>query len=127
MTERTGGSAWWQQKRAWWRRAHRRLPPYVWGALLFLAIAGLSGGLGAALAVVFTGKPLQRRAPTAAETQIFGQNAESIAAATLGLPNLTRPVHVLVLGTVVLSVDLPGATPPPPGKPLPMWRATWKG
>jgi len=113
MTERTGGSAWWQQKRAWWRRAHRRLPPYVWGALLFLAIAGLSGGLGAALAVVFTGKPLQRRAPTAAETQIFGQNAESIAAATLGLPNLTRPVHVLVLGTVVLSVDLPGATPPP--------------
>ncbi|NJK60790.1 MAG: LCP family protein [Oscillatoriales cyanobacterium SM2_1_8] len=72
--------------------------------------------MGAALAVVFTGKPLQRRAPTAAETAIFGQNPANIAAATLGLPNLTRPVHVLVLGTVVLSVDLPGATPPPAGQ-----------
>ncbi len=115
-SERTGGSTWWQQSRAWWRRARRRLPPYVWGTLLFLAIAGLSGGLGAALAVVFTGRPLQRRAPTAAEAKIFGKNPESITAATLGLPSLTRPVHVLVLGTVVLSVDLPGATLPPPGQ-----------
>ncbi|MFQ3679614.1 MAG: LCP family protein [Pseudanabaenaceae cyanobacterium] len=115
--ERTGG-AWWQRKRAWWRQTRRRMPPYVWGTLLFLAIAGVSGGLGAALAVVFTGKPLQRRVPTAAESEIFGQNPANIAAATLGLPSLTRPVHVLVLGTVVLSVDLPGATTPPPGQPF---------
>ncbi|AFY74653.1 transcriptional attenuator, LytR family [Synechococcus sp. PCC 7502] len=74
--------------------------------VFFLILALISGGIGAALAFFMSSKPFQQRALNSAEAGTFNSD---IASATLGLPALTRPVNVLVLGTIVLSSDLPGA------------------
>lgn len=71
--------------------------------LLFLAF--FAGGLGASTALFFNSRPFQK-----GENQ---QPVESIA----NVAKLRRPVNILVLGTVVLTSDLPEArfTPPPKG------------
>lgn len=83
-----------------------------WTVIVLIAIAILSGGLGAGFALVMTSKPLQQRALTDKEAEIFGQN-QSLAAATAGLPDLTRSVNILILGTIVLTSDMPGAPTTP--------------
>ncbi len=70
--------------------------------LLFLAF--LAGGLGASTALFISSRPFQR-------TESLEQ-VESI----VNVAQLRRPVNILVLGTVVLSSDLPGAKDIPPPK-----------
>ncbi len=72
-----------------------------------MAIA--SGSIGAGLAYFLTSKPFQQRALTAQEAEIFNRNQAEISAATAGLPELTRPVNILVMGTILLTGDLPNA------------------
>jgi polyisoprenyl-teichoic acid--peptidoglycan teichoic acid transferase len=83
--------------------------------LIFIIIAVISGGIGAAIAFLMSSKPFQQGTLTSAEAETFNSD---IASATLGLPALTRPVNILVLGTVVLSSDLPGAEDLPKPKYL---------
>jgi polyisoprenyl-teichoic acid--peptidoglycan teichoic acid transferase len=83
-----------------------KVPP-KFRAILFLSIIALiSGGVGAGIAFFMSSKPFQQRALNSVEAQAFSSD---IASATLGFPTLTRPVNVLVMGTVVLTSDLPGA------------------
>ncbi len=84
-------------------------------ALFLIFVVLISGGLGATLAFLMSSKPFQQKSLTAAEAETFNSD---IATATLGLPVLTRPVNVLVLGTIVLSSDLPGAASLPQPKYL---------
>jgi LCP family protein required for cell wall assembly len=77
---------------------------------MFLAL--LSGGLGAGVAYVLNSRPFQRQAVEAD----FNQGAEGMTSAIAGVPTLTRPVNILLLGTIVLSSDLPNASELPRGK-----------
>ncbi len=77
--------------------------------------------------MVMNSKPLQRSTLSREEAAIFGKNPEEIAAAAAGLPKLTRPVNILVMGTIVLTTDLPGATTPPPGQYLEQVSSTLNG
>jgi polyisoprenyl-teichoic acid--peptidoglycan teichoic acid transferase len=81
----------------------------------FITLALVSGSIGAAIAFFLSSKPFQQRALSASEAATFGSD---IAAPTLGLPTLTRPVNVLVMGTVILTSDLPGAEELPKPKYL---------
>lgn len=99
---------------------------FSWLTFLLAAIALISCGLGASLALVMTSKPLQQKALTPEEASVFGQE-NGLTAATAGLPSLTRPVNVLVLGTIVLSSDLPGAADKPKDKYLAQVDSTLNG
>jgi LCP family protein required for cell wall assembly len=92
-----------------------KIPPKFRAALFFIVMALISGSVGAAIAFVMSSKPFQQRALTSAEAGSFSSD---IATATLGLPELTRPVNVLILGTIVLTSDLPGAAALPQPKYL---------
>jgi polyisoprenyl-teichoic acid--peptidoglycan teichoic acid transferase len=89
-----------------------KIPSKFRAGIFLLVIALISGSIGAAIAFVMSSRPFQQGAVT--------QDAFSsdIATATLGLPELTRPVNVLVLGTIVLTSDLPGASTLPQPKYL---------
>jgi polyisoprenyl-teichoic acid--peptidoglycan teichoic acid transferase len=87
-------------------RPRRKLPLT---AIILIAIALVSGGLGASFALVMTSKPLQQRSLSDKEAAIFGQNGDGLTTSTAGLPELTRTVNILILGTIVLTSDLPGA------------------
>jgi len=91
-------------------------PKKLWVIFLLVVLAIASGGLGAGLAFVMTSRPFQQKALSAEELAVFGNS--DMAAPTLGLPALTRSVNVLVLGTIVLNTDLPGAPEPPKGEPM---------
>lgn len=75
------------------------------GFRLFLVfLAFLAGGLGAATALFVSSRPLQReQSPEAVESIV-------------NVAKLRRPVNVLVLGTVVLTSDLPENKDVPPPK-----------
>lgn len=83
-----------------------KIPPKFRAGIFFLVIALISGSIGAAIAILMSSKPFQQRALTSAEAGTFNSD---IATATLGLPELTRPVNLLIMGTIVLTSDLPGA------------------
>jgi len=89
--------------------------PKLRATIFLIAIAIVSGSIGAAIAFVMSSKPFQQRAFSAAEAEAFNSD---IATATLGLPELTRPVNLLIMGTIVLSSDLPGADTLPQPKYL---------
>lgn len=72
---------------------------------LLATISIIAGGCGAAIAFLMNSKPFQQSL-TSAEAETFNSD---IAKGTLGLPELTRPVNILVMGTIVLSSDLPSA------------------
>jgi len=74
--------------------------------LFFMVLALISGGVGAAIAVMLNSKPFQQQSLSGTETEAFKSD---IAAATMGIPELTSPVNILVMGTIVLTSDLPGA------------------
>ncbi|AFY70589.1 transcriptional attenuator, LytR family [Thalassoporum mexicanum PCC 7367] len=93
-----------------------------------LVVAGLSfmsASMGAAFAIFMTSKPLQQSALSAEEKAIFGD--ENLTASALGVPKLTRPVNILVMGTIVLTSDLPGATDQNPGEYLAQVNSTLDG
>lgn len=69
----------------------------------------LSAGAGALLAVSLASTPLMQRQLSPAEAAVFGKGGISTRS-SLQLPELTRPVNIMVLGTKVLTTDI--ANPP---------------
>jgi polyisoprenyl-teichoic acid--peptidoglycan teichoic acid transferase len=69
-------------------------------------VAMLSATAGALLAVSLSTTPLQQRKLTAEEAAVFSQG--DMAKLSMKMPELTRPVNILVLGLKVLSSDLDG-------------------
>jgi LCP family protein required for cell wall assembly len=79
---------------------------WLWVWLGFTGVAMLSATAGALLAVSLSSTPLLQSKLTAAEEAIFNKRG-SISRSTMRMPELTRPVNILVLGTKVLASDLP--------------------
>lgn len=76
--------------------------------LVGLGLAGvamLSATAGAILAVSLSASPLRQTQLSPEEAAIFSQD-EAIAYSRLRLPELSRPVNILVLGTKVLTSDI---------------------
>ncbi len=83
---------------------------WFWAGFGLSGVAMLSATAGALLAVSFTATPLLQRHLTPEEAAIFGKGG-SLTRSNLRLPELTRPVNVLVMGMSVLTVDV--SNPPP--------------
>ncbi|WP_103670360.1 LCP family protein [Pseudanabaena sp. BC1403] len=91
---------------------------HKWTLFIVLFVALLSGGLGAGLAFVLSSKPFQQRQLSTDEAAVFNRNSDGMTSAIAGVPTLTRPVNILVLGTIILTSDLPDAQSKPKGKYL---------
>jgi polyisoprenyl-teichoic acid--peptidoglycan teichoic acid transferase len=78
---------------------------WLWVWLGLTGVSMLSATAGALLAVSLSGSPLQQKALTAKEEGVFAQE-QAIAYNNLRLPELSRPVNILILGTKVLSSDV---------------------
>lgn len=89
-----------------------------WTLFVVLFVALLSGGLGAGLAFVLSSRPFQQRQLSADEAAVFSRNSDGMTSAIAGVPTLTRPVNILVLGAIILTSDLPDAQSKPKGKYL---------
>lgn len=89
-----------------------------WTLFVVLFVALLSGGLGAGLAYVLSSRPFQQRQLSSDEAAVFNKNANGMTSAIAGVPTLSRPVNILVLGTIILTSDLPDAQSKPKGKYL---------
>lgn len=76
-----------------------------------LAIAGISAGTGAFLAMSLASTPLLQSSLSEEEAKVFNQDSTMVGSGNLRFPKLTRPVNILVLGVKVLSSDLDN--PPP--------------
>jgi len=88
---------------------------HKWTLFVALFVALLSGGLGAGLAFVLSSRPFQQRQLSADEAAVFDKSSQ-LTSAIAGVPTLTRPVNILILGTIVLASDLPNAQTQPRGK-----------
>jgi polyisoprenyl-teichoic acid--peptidoglycan teichoic acid transferase len=88
-----------------------------WLMIVLIAIGLISGGLGASVALMLSSRPLQQSKLTPEEEAQFSQ-AASMTSLTAGIPTLTRPVNILVLGTILLTSDLPNAPKVPKTKYL---------
>lgn len=78
---------------------------WLWIWMGFTGIAMLSATAGAMLAVSLSSMPLLQTTLSPAEEAVFAKG-KSISRSSMRLPELTRPVNVLVLGTKVLTSDL---------------------
>lgn len=83
---------------------------WLWLGFGLTGVAMLSATAGALLAVSLSTTPLMQSHLTAEEAAVF--NSGGISKTNLRLPELTRPVNILVLGVKVLSSDL-GEQPDP--------------
>ncbi|MGL5060879.1 MAG: LCP family protein [Microcoleus sp.] len=70
-------------------------------------VAMLSATAGALLAVSLSTTPLQQQKLSPEEAAVFSKN--DMAKLNMKMPELTRPVNILVLGTKVLTTDLEGS------------------
>ncbi len=84
------------------QRRQKRRWALIWLGLT--AVAMLSASAGALLAFSLSSTPLRRANLTPEEAAIFEDDA--ISTQNLKLPALTRPVHILVIGTKVTISDL---------------------
>ncbi|MGB2924317.1 MAG: LCP family protein [Limnothrix sp.] len=75
----------------------------IWFSLTGVSIA--SATAGALLAVSLSSTPLRQTPMAPEELTVFSQD-EAIATQSLRLPELTRPVNILLLGTKVLTSDV---------------------
>jgi len=66
----------------------------------------VSAAAGALLAVALASTPLMQRQLSAEEAEVFDQGDRISTGMNFRLPQLTRPVHILVLGVKVLTSDL---------------------
>jgi len=84
-------------------------PPFKGNWLLMgfglSAIATVSTAIGALLALSFTQNPLSQIRLSPEEEAVFNQE-DTITYGSLNIPNLSRPVNILLLGVKVLSSDL---------------------
>ncbi|MGB7441712.1 MAG: LCP family protein [Coleofasciculaceae cyanobacterium] len=78
---------------------------WLWLWMGFTGVAMLSATAGAMLAVSLSSTPLLQDPLSPDEEAVFNQGG-SISRGSLRLPELTRPVNVLFLGTKVLTSDL---------------------
>lgn len=78
---------------------------WLWLALGLLGVASLSATAGALLAVAIAGTPLMQSELTSEEAEVFNKG-DMATGMNLKLPQLTRPVNILVLGVKVLSSDV---------------------
>jgi len=91
---------------------------HKWTLFIVLFVALLSGGLGAGLAFVLSSRPFQQRQLSTDEAAVFNRNGDGMTSAIAGVPTLSRPVNILVLGTIMLASDLPDAQSKPKGRYL---------
>nr|WP_242025720.1 LCP family protein [Leptolyngbya sp. FACHB-36] len=73
-------------------------------------IALVSATAGGLLAVSLTSTPLMQRKLSPSESSVFSKGDRISTSGNLQLPELTRPVNILILGVKVLTTDL--AEPP---------------
>lgn len=83
---------------------------WLWFMFGLTGIAMLSATAGALLAVTLTSTPLMQRKLSAAEASVFAKGDRISTSGSFQLPELTRPVNILVLGVKVLTTDI--ANPP---------------
>ena len=86
-------------------------------------VAMLSATAGALLAVSLSTTPLQQQKLTPEEAAVFSQG--DMAKLSMKMPELTRPVNILVLGLKVLSSDLDGH--PDKNQGYEVWQNSFKG
>jgi polyisoprenyl-teichoic acid--peptidoglycan teichoic acid transferase len=86
-------------------------------------VAMLSATAGAFLAVSMSKTPLMQQKLTAEEAAVFSPN--NLAKVNMKMPELTRPVNILVLGLKVLSSDLD--QPPKNNATYLTWENSFKG
>ncbi len=78
-------------------KKQRKMPLWVW--LVMGSIGALSAAAGAFLAVSLTAAPLQQRTLSAADAAFFNQNGkEAFSRSLLQVPEVTKPVNILLLG-----------------------------
>ncbi|MBE9128868.1 MULTISPECIES: LCP family protein [unclassified Coleofasciculus] len=87
------------------KRVKKKSGRWLWLWLGFTGLAMLSATAGAMLAVSLASMPLLQSQLSPEEAAIFGKGG-SIARSSMRLPELTRPVNILILGTKVLTSDL---------------------
>ena len=86
-------------------------------------VAMLSATAGALLAVSLSTTPLQQQKLSPEEAAVFSQG--DMAKLNMKMPELTRPVNILVLGLKVLSSDINGR--PDKEKGYDVWQNSFKG
>ncbi len=86
-------------------------------------VAMLSATAGALLAVSLSTTPLQQQKLTPEQAAVFSQG--DMAKLSMKMPELTRPVNILVLGLKVLSSDLDGH--PDVAQGYDVWQNSFKG
>jgi LCP family protein required for cell wall assembly len=77
-----------------------------------MGVAVVAASAGALLAVAIASTPLLQTRMSQEEAKIFNGGKPIATGKNFNLPQLTRPVHILVLGVKVLTTDLDA---PPPG------------
>jgi polyisoprenyl-teichoic acid--peptidoglycan teichoic acid transferase len=77
---------------------------WLWLGFGLTGVAMLSATAGALLAVSLSATPLMQRQLSPQEAAVFNQGG--ISTTNLRLPELTRPVNILILGTKVLASEL---------------------
>ncbi|MGK7940997.1 MAG: LCP family protein [Crocosphaera sp.] len=80
-------------------------PTWLLIGLGLTAVSVTSAAVGALMAVSLSARPLQQSSLTPEEEQVFSQD-EAISYKNLRLPELSRSVNVLVLGTKVLTSEV---------------------
>jgi polyisoprenyl-teichoic acid--peptidoglycan teichoic acid transferase len=85
------------------KRSKRR---WMWIGLALTGVATLSATAGALLAVSLASTPLMQRKLSADEAAIFAKGDRIAGNNSLQVPELTRPVNILVMGIKVLTADL---------------------
>lgn len=78
---------------------------WLWLTIGLIGVAMLSATAGAMLAITMASKPLMQRKFTPQEAAVFSQGDLS-KVNSLQLPDLSRPVNILVLGAKVLTDDV---------------------
>lgn len=92
------------------RKVSKRGYRWVWMVIGLTGVALLSATAGAILAMTMASTPLMQRKLSAADAAVFSKgNLSSVN--NLQLPELTRPVNILVLGAKVLTSDVSDDAP----------------
>jgi polyisoprenyl-teichoic acid--peptidoglycan teichoic acid transferase len=79
---------------------------WLWLTLGLGAVAVVSAGAGALLAVTISSTPLMQTRLSWEEAKVFNHNQPLATGKNLHLPQLTRPVNIMVLGMKVLTSDV---------------------
>lgn len=90
-------------------KKRRKTPLWLWLGLG--SIGAISAAAGAFLAVSMTAAPLQQRTLSAADAAFFNQNGkEAFSRSLLQVPEVSKPVNILLLGIKTNISDLKNST-----------------